>query len=611
MLSGQRWYHHHSTTSSWWLTLFLVTTLCHAKLGNVNERNIVLDTLPTHQFYINGTWVLASHDKGTTTPDSSNFTWTIFDPSNGEFLKTIAVANQTHVDQAVKAAQEAFVDWSQEHSPTERLEYVERLATLYSDNEDDLAWLLSREMGAPIDLATNSQVASGLEQLQKAIQAAQHFPMVELVQGDDPSDPSTVILQEPIGVVGLITPWNWPFNQIMLKLIPALLVGCTCVWKPSEEAPLSALLLTQLIEQAGFPPGVINVINGDGERTGTWLTQHPGLAMISFTGSTRAGHLIQQNVAQYNPTARVVTELGGKGAHLIFADAVQKEGHDEKTQESILYWLLSDSIKLTIENAGQTCDAPTRLLVEAPLYDKALEFAEDIFEHTLTDSAHFHGTHMGPVVNQKQYNRIQEYIKIGLDEGARLLSGGLGLEEETDPRGYYVQATVFADCTANMTIMQEEIFGPVICMTSFETEDEAVEIANDSRYGLTHYVSSDDDARLERLALRLQAGMVWLNFESAAAQTFSGGIKGSGNAREGGIWGLQAFCQSKAVTGLSLSSIQRHMAHGSFQEPEEGEECDGDSEGSDEEEEGEEEEDVHKGTSTAPSPAGDILEAEL
>ena len=344
--------------------------------------------------------------------------------------------------------------------------------------------------------------------------------------------PNDRIALEPIGVVGLITPWNWPMNQIALKAIPAILAGCTCVLKPSEESPLNAMIFAEFCHDAGLPPGVFNLVNGDGMGVGARLSSHPDVEMISFTGSTRAGKAI--SVAAAETLKRVTLELGGKGANVIFADA------DARAVER--------GVRHMMDNSGQSCNAPSRMLVERPIYDRAVQIAADVAASITVASAHKAGPHMGPVVNKRQWDQIQGYIQKGIDEGARLVAGGLGLPEGFN-KGYYVRPTIFADVQPGMTIEREEIFGPVLCMIPFDGEDHAVTIANDTPYGLCNYVQTQDGTRRNRMALRLKAGMVQTNGKSRGAGSPFGGVKSSGRAREGGIWGLEEFLEVKAISG--------------------------------------------------------------
>ena len=341
-----------------------------------------------------------------------------------------------------------------------------------------------------------------------------------------------MIAMEPIGVVGLITPWNWPMNQIALKAIPAMLAGCTCVLKPSEESPLNALLFAEFCHDAGIPPGVFNLVNGDGVGVGARLSEHPDVEMISFTGSTRAGRAITKAAA--DTLKRVTLELGGKGANLLFADA-----DDRAVRRSVMRMM---------ENSGQSCNAPSRLLVERSIYDQTVAQVAEIASAIKVGPAGEEGDHIGPVVNKRQWDQIQGFIQKGIDEGARLVAGGPGLPDGFN-RGFYVKPTVFADVRPGMTIEREEIFGPVLSIIPFDTEEEAVRIANDTPYGLTNYVQSTDGARRNRLARQLRSGMVEMNGKSRGAGAPFGGVKASGRAREGGVWGLEEFLEVKAISG--------------------------------------------------------------
>jgi aldehyde dehydrogenase (NAD+) len=384
-------------------------------------------------------------------------------------------------------------------------------------------------MGAPIDMARSSQVTAGSWHIENFITA---FERIEFEAPLGPHAPNDRIIREAVGVCALITPWNWPMNQVTLKVIPALLAGCTMVLKPSEIAPLSALLFAEILHEAGVPRGVFNLVNGDGAGVGTQLSSHPDVDMISFTGSTRAGILISKNAA--DTLKRVHLELGGKGANLIFADA------DEKA--------VVRGTRHCFYNSGQSCNAPTRMLVERSIYDRAVEIAAETARKTRVASAHEPGGHIGPVVSQAQFDKIQSLIQKGIDEGARLVAGGLGRPEGLN-RGYFVRPTVFADVRNDMTIAREEIFGPVLSIIPFDTEEEALAIANDTPYGLTNYVQSQDGARRNRLARRLRSGMVEMNGQSRGRGSPFGGMKASGIGREGGIWGIEGFLEVKAVSG--------------------------------------------------------------
>ncbi len=469
-------------------------------------------------FYIDGRWTapLAPRD------------CEVIDPSTEEACAVISLGSAADTDAAVAAAKRAFPAWAAT-PPAERKRYVEAILAQYEKREEEMAQAISMEMGAPIDMSRSDQAPCLPWHLKNFLTAFDH---IEWIRPLGPHAPNDRIALEPIGVVGLITPWNWPMNQVTLKVIPALLAGCTCVLKPSEESPLSSLLFAEFVHDAGVPAGVFNLVNGDGMGVGARLSEHPDVEMISFTGSTRAGKAISKAAAE--TLKRVTLELGGKGANLIFADA------DERAVER--------GVRHCFNNSGQSCNAPTRMLVERPAYDRAVEIAAKVAEGTKVGSAHEAGRHIGPVVNKRQWDQIQGYIHKGIEEGARLVAGGLGLPEGMN-KGYFVRPTVFADVVPGMTIEKEEIFGPVLSIIPFDTEEEAVRIANDTPYGLTNYVQSQDGARRNRLARQLRAGMVEMNGKSRGAGSPFGGVKASGRAREGGVWGIEEFLEVKAISG--------------------------------------------------------------
>jgi aldehyde dehydrogenase (NAD+) len=386
-------------------------------------------------------------------------------------------------------------------------------------------------MGAPVDMAKSSQVGAGTWHLSNFIRAAKSFEF-EAPLGDHA--PNDRIIHEAVGVAALITPWNWPMNQVTLKVGAAAIAGCTMVLKPSEETPLDAMLFAEMMDEAGFPAGVFNLVNGDGVGVGSQLTAHEDVDMVSFTGSSRAGKLISKSAA--DTLKRVSLELGGKGANLVFADA------DEKAvKRGVLHMM---------NNTGQSCNAPSRMLVQRDIYDQAVETAADVANKVSVGPASESGRHIGPVVNAVQWGKIQDLIQTGIDEGARLVAGGVGRPEGLN-KGFYVRPTVFADVTPDMTIAREEIFGPVLSIMAFDTEEEAVQMANDTVYGLTNYVQTQDGARLNRMARKLRSGMVEMNGQGRAAGSPFGGMKQSGNGREGGKWGLDDFLEVKAVSGWS------------------------------------------------------------
>jgi aldehyde dehydrogenase (NAD+) len=470
------------------------------------------------EFYIGGKWV---------SPSVAN-DHPVIDPSTEEVCAIISLGSAADTNAAVAAARAAFGDWSvSDHR--DRLDLAERILTVYQARSAHMAEAISTEMGAPIDMALSSQTGAGAEHIVNFMAA---FKEIEFNRPYRPESPSTRIVLEPIGVAGLITPWNWPMSQVALKVIPALLAGCTMVLKPSEEAPLSSLLFAEILHEAGVPAGVFNLVNGDGIGVGTQLSAHPDVAMISFTGSTRAGIAVSKAAA--DTIKRVCLELGGKGANLIFADA------DDDA--------VARGVKRCFSNTGQSCNAPTRMLVERSIYRHAVEIAKTVAENTRVASAHERGNHIGPVVNARQFDKVQRLIQSGMDEGARLVAGGTGKPQGLN-RGFFVRPTVFADVVPGMTIEREEIFGPVLSMIPFDSEEEAVRIANDTQYGLTNYVQSQDGARRNRLSRQLQAGMIEMNGEARGAGSPFGGVKSSGHAREGGTWGIEEFLEVKSICG--------------------------------------------------------------
>ena len=470
--------------------------------------------LEKRDFYINGQWVA---------PVNTN-DYAVIDPSTEEQCAVISLGGQADTDAAVGAARAAFDSWSQT-SKEERTKLIEKLAEIYSARQEEMAQAMSMEMGAPIELSRNQQVGAGSWHIDGFLNAFKDFSF------DRDFTATEKTLLEPIGVCALITPWNWPMNQIILKAIPAIATGCTVVLKPSEIAPLSGLLFAEFIHEAGFPAGVFNLVNGDGPGVGSQLSVHPEVDMVSFTGSTRAGIAISKAAA--DTLKRVSLELGGKGANIIFEDAHPKAAK-------------SGAIRC-FRNSGQSCNAPTRMLVHKSRYDEAVEMAADVAKNTHVGPASDEGKHIGPVVSEAQFNKIQGLIEVGMSE-ARLVAGGLGRPDGLN-RGYYVKPTVFADVNNQMTIAREEVFGPVLSIIPFETEEEAIAIANDTPYGLTNYIQTDDTDKRRRVARRVRSGMVETNGSGFAQGSPFGGYKQSGNGREGGVYGLEEFLEVKAVSG--------------------------------------------------------------
>ena len=467
--------------------------------------------------YINGQWVASIDGRE----------MAVENPSTEQKIATITLGGVADADAAVAAAKAAFPAWAAT-DPLDRIAALERLMEVYKGQAEDMAQAISFEMGAPIALARTAQVGAGAGHLKNTIRTAKGFAFERPLGDHAPCD---MILYEPVGVCALITPWNWPMNQVMLKVAPALAAGCTMVLKPAEQAPLSAVLLAEMIDAAGFPPGVLNLVNGDGAGVGAHLTAHPDVNMVSFTGSTRAGVAISKAAA--DTVKRVSLELGGKGANIIFADA------DEKA--------VTRGVRHCFNNSGQSCNAPTRMLVERSIYDQAIETARAVAEKTEVGPADIEGRQIGPVVSETQFNKIQYLIKRGIDEHATLIAGGLERPDGLN-RGHFVRPTIFADVTPEMTIWKEEIFGPVLTMTPFDSEEEAIALANDTPYGLTNYVQTADKSRARRLARGLRSGMVEMNGKFGAPGTPFGGMKQSGTGREGGVWGLEEFLEVKAVS---------------------------------------------------------------
>jgi aldehyde dehydrogenase (NAD+) len=480
--------------------------------------------LNKREFYINGAWVAPAEARD----------WQVINPSTEEPCAVISLGSQADTDAAVAAAKAAFPAWAAT-PPAERAAIVRRILEQYDARVQEYAEAISMEMGAPIDFALSDQATCLPWHANNFLRA---FEEIEWIRPLGDHAPGAAVALEPIGVVGLITPWNWPVNQIALKAIPALLAGCTCVLKPSEESPLNAMIFAEFCHDAGVPPGVFNLVNGDGAGVGSQLSTHPDVEMISFTGSTRAGRAISKAAA--DTLKRVMLELGGKGANLVFADA------DDKAVER--------SVRRMMENTGQSCNAPSRMLVERSVYEETVAKAAEVAQSIKVGPAHEHGSHIGPVVNKRQWEQIQGYIQKGIDEGARLVAGGPGLPENFN-RGFYVKPTIFADVKPGMSIEREEIFGPVMAIIPFETEEEAVLIANDTPYGLTNYVQTGDQKRANRLGLKLKSGMVEMNGKPRGAGSFFGGVKQSGRAREGGVWGIEEFLESKMISGFDFSLV--------------------------------------------------------
>lgn len=471
-------------------------------------------------FYIDGKWVAPK----------SKEEIKVINPATEENCAVISLGNKEDIDLAVSSAKKAYSTWSFS-TKEERIKLLEKLYENYKKRWADIAEAITTEMGAPKDFATKLQAGTGAAHLKSFIRYLKNFEF-EKPLGEHA--PNQRLIYEPKGVCALITPWNWPMNQVCLKVMPAIASGCTMVLKPSELAPLSSMILAELIDETKFPAGVFNLVNGDGATTGDALTSHPDVNMISFTGSTRAGALISQNAAK--DFKRVSLELGGKGANIIFKDA-----DPEAVERGALR---------CFRNSGQSCNAPTRMLVEKSIYKEAVERLKKYTENFEVGDPKKEGEHIGPVISETQYKKIQTLIKKGIDEGATLVAGGPGKPDGFE-KGYFVKPTVFTDVNNDMDIARTEIFGPVLSVMPFETEEEAIKIANDTPYGLTNYIQTQDKEKVKRVARKLRSGMVDVNGAGIAVDAPFGGFKHSGIGREAGQHGLDEFLEVKSVGGWS------------------------------------------------------------
>jgi len=467
------------------------------------------------QFYIDGEWV------DPLVPSTLD----VLNPATEQVAGRISMGAAADVDQAAKAARAAFMSWSLT-SRQERLDLLETIVAEYRKRSDDIADAITLEMGAPTAMSRRAQAGSGIGHLEAAITALKTYSFEE-IRG------STRIRKEPIGVCGLITPWNWPINQLACKVAPALATGCTMVLKPSEVAPFSTCLFAEVMHAAGVPAGVFNMINGDGPTVGAAISSHPEIDMVSFTGSTRAG--VEVAIAAAPTVKRVAQELGGKSPNIIFADADIPKA-------------VSAGIKSVMSNSGQSCNAPTRMLVPHDRMDEVVTIAREIAE-AITVGNPMSEVDMGPVVSAVQWDRIQALIQKGIDEGATVVTGGTGRPEGMDT-GYFVRPTIFADVTSDMAIAREEIFGPVLSIMGFSDVEEAIEIANDTEYGLAAYIWGGDPAVLRDVAARLRAGRVSINGVGGDLSAPFGGYKMSGNGREWGDYGFAEYLEVKAMLGF-------------------------------------------------------------
>jgi aldehyde dehydrogenase (NAD+) len=469
------------------------------------------------QFYIDGKWVDPATPR----------TLEVINPANEEAFARISLGSKADVDKAVAAARRAFETFSRT-SKDDRIALLQAIMGAYQKRYGEMVETISREMGAPLGLSKAAQAATGLGHLNETLKILKEFEFTR-VRG------TTAIVHEPVGVCGLITPWNWPINQITCKVAPALAAGCTMVLKPSEIAPMSALLFAEILHEAGVPAGVFNLINGDGPTVGEAMSAHPGIDMMSFTGSTRAGIAVAKAAA--DTVKRVSQELGGKSANIVLDDADLQKA-------------VAQGVSSCFSNSGQSCNAPTRMFVARGKQDQAIEIAKTAAAKVKVGDPFAEGTTMGPVVSEVQFNKIQALIKKGIEEGATLVTGGLGRPEGLN-RGYFVRPTIFADVTNDMTIAREEIFGPVLSMLPYDSEQEAIRQANDTVYGLSGYVQSANLEHAREVASQFRTGNVHINGAGADFTAPFGGYKQSGNGREWGDFGFDEFLEVKAVMGYA------------------------------------------------------------
>jgi aldehyde dehydrogenase (NAD+) len=472
------------------------------------------------QFYIGGEWV----DPLVANPLD------VVNPATEEVCGRISLGSAADVDLAVAAAKRAESGYAQT-SREQRIDLLQSILDEFAKRHDEIAEAIMDEMGAPWGLAKHAQAASGPQHIAAAIETLRNFNFEE-------RHGQTLVVKEPIGVCGLITPWNWPINQIAVKVAPALAAGCTMVLKPSEIAPFDAMLFAEVLHDAGVPAGVFNLVNGDGPEVGAAISQHPDIMMVSFTGSTRAGVAVAQNAA---PTVkRVAQELGGKSANILL--------DDDTFPDAVKY-----GAQNCFENTGQSCDAPTRMLVPKARMDEAAEIAASVAAATRVGNPREKGVRVGPLVSELQWNKVQGLIQKGVDEGATLAAGGTGKPAGLD-KGYFAKPTVFADVNSDMTVAREEIFGPVLSIMPYDDEDDAVRIANDTPYGLSGYVTSSDLKKARSIAARLRTGMVHINNADLDSMSPFGGYKQSGNGREWGTHGLEEFLEVKSIFGYEAEN---------------------------------------------------------
>jgi len=476
-------------------------------------------TYDNRQFYIDGAWVDPAEPKELK----------VINPATEEVAGVISMGSAKDVDRAVMAARRAFDGYSRT-SPAERLALLERILAAYKAHYDEIAQAISIEMGAPITLSKGSQTGIGVGHISAMIEVLKNFKFEEM-RG------TVRLVQEPVGVCALITPWNWPMNQVAAKVVPALAAGCTMVLKPSEYSPFSAIIWAKVMHEAGVPAGVFNLVNGDGNNVGAPLSSHREVDMVSFTGSTRAGSEVAKNAAA--SVKRVHQELGGKSPNVLLDDA----DFERAVKQSVLH---------VFQNSGQSCNAPTRMLVPAAKLAEVEAIAKRVAEGVITGDPTSEKTNLGPVVSKLQFERVEGYIAKGIAEGAKVVIGGSGRPDGLT-KGYFVKPTIFSNVRNDMTIAREEIFGPVLCILPYDNEEQAVQIANDTPYGLAAYVWSKDNLHARRIGGRIRAGQVTLNGAQGNMNTPFGGFKMSGNGREWGEFGLRDFLEVKAVIGVDAA----------------------------------------------------------
>ncbi len=467
------------------------------------------------QFYINGEWVDPIKPE----------TLDVINPATEESVGRLSIGSALDVDKAVLAARNAFHSFAK--TPVhERLELLTEIRNIYKKRFDEIAEAIMVEMGAPIKLASGAQASVGLAHLKTAIRVLDD-------QKFEYKHNNMIIRKEPIGVCGLITPWNWPINQVVSKLAPCLAAGCTAVLKPSEIAPLSAIIISEIMHEAKAPSGVYNMVHGYGPVVGEAMSNHNDIDMMSFTGSTRGGIAVATASAQ--TVKRVSQELGGKSPNIVIDDTQFKNS-------------IVRGVSGCMSNTGQSCNAPTRMLVPAHRHNEALEIAKEAANNMTTGDPRLHSTDIGPLVSQTQFNKVQDLLKSGIQSGAKLVTGGIGKPDGLE-KGYFVKPTIFGNVSNSMEIAQEEIFGPVLSIIPYKTDEEAIAIANDSEYGLAAYVTGENKEKLMYFARNLNAGQVHLNYTSGGSDAPFGGFKKSGNGREKAEWGLEEFLEVKAIMG--------------------------------------------------------------